>query len=174
MKSSVSRLFPLLLLLVVWSTGFTQPAAYKHYEYKDINLKFDLPADFVFTYPYKDELGFMGSNALGSLRFLVIRDPLKSFEERRARFYKLLGVQGEIPEDVNFQSGTSQNGYLYVSTVTELDTYAHEVIIMLLSDPKHNDFNFFMIVDFGGEDKTEGPEGQQFLNIAKSFSPIVQ
>jgi hypothetical protein len=174
MKSSVSRLIPLLLLLLVWSTGYTQPAAYKHYEYKDINLKFDLPADFVFTYPYKEELGFMGSNTLGSLRFLVIRQPLKSFEERRARLYQQLGVQGKIPEDVNFQSGTSRNGYLYVSTVTELDTYAHEVIIVLLSDPKHNDFNFFMIADFGGEDKTEGPEGQQFSTILKSFSPIVQ
>jgi len=83
-------------------------------------------------------------------------------------------VQGDIPEDVNFQSGTSQNGYLYVSTVTKLDTYANEVIIMLLSDPKHNDFNFFMIADFGGEEKTEGPEAQQFSNIVKSFSPIVQ
>jgi len=174
MKSSVSLLIPILLLLMVWSAGFAQPAAYKHYEYKDINLKFDLPADFVFTYPYKDELGFMGSNALGSLRFLAIRQPLKNFEERRVRFYQQLGVQGKIPEDVNFQSGTSQNGYLYVSTVTELDTYPNEVIIMLLSDPKHPDFNFFMIADFGGEDKIEGPEGQQFTNMVKSFSPIVK
>ncbi|HNX78740.1 MAG TPA: hypothetical protein PKJ24_02605 [Prolixibacteraceae bacterium] len=88
------------------------------------------------------------------------------------RPHKKLGVQGEIPEDVNFQSGTSQNGYLYVSTVTELDTYANEAAIMLLSDPKHNDFNFFMIINFGGGEKTTGPEGQQFLNIMKSISPI--
>jgi len=174
MKSSVFRLIPLLLLLAVWSTGFTQPAAYKHYEYKDINLKFDLPADFVFTYPYKDELGFLGTNALGSLRFLMIRQPLKSFEERRARLYQQLGMQGEIPEDVNFKSGTTQNGYLHVSTIAELESYAHEVIITLLSDPKHPDFNFFMVFYYGGEEKTKGPEGQQFLNILKSFSPIVQ
>lgn len=55
---------------------------------------------------------------------------------------------------------------------THEETYANEVAIMLLSDPKHNDFNFFMIINFGGGEKTTGPEGQQFLNIMKSISPI--
>jgi hypothetical protein len=31
-----------------------------------------------------------------------------------------------------------------------------------------------MVFDYGGEEKTKGPEGQQFLNIIKSISPIVQ
>jgi hypothetical protein len=43
---------------------------------------------------------------------------------------------------------------------------------MLLSDPKHPDFNFFMVFDYGGEEKTTGPEGQQVLNILKSCGPI--
>jgi len=38
--------------------------------------------------------------------------------------------------------------------------------------PLISNLNISIIYESGGEEKTTGPEGQQFLNIMKSISPI--
>lgn len=174
MKNVIANTCITVLLVFICFSGFSQPSEWKHYEYKDINLKFDLPVDFVFEYPADGGLSFIGYNKLITLNFKRVDKPIVSFEQRKAEFYLQAGYKGDYSGDVNFMSGTSRQGYLYVATASNDEATHEDFLFMMLSDPKDNTLNFQIAITYGGEENTNTMAYEQAIQLVSSFSPIVK
>lgn len=170
-SSSVKALFPLLFFLTLTSV-YSQSVEWKHYEYPDINLQFDLPADYEFEYPDDERLAFSGHNSLTTFYFERIDTAITTEEQRKEMLYRN-DISNENPgEDPNFKSGVLALGYLYVSSVFYIHELEEPAIAMVLSDPNNNKLNFFIFLTYGGEGNTDSPAYDQARTILMKFGPI--
>lgn len=165
---------PLLItaLFLSISVANAQPASaeWKHYTYPDLNLMFDLPADFTFEYP-DNSLGFIGSNSLSKFSLLVVKEVFASREERRNKTYALSGYTYDPADEPDILYGTTTNGYDMVGIVGETADQ-QGVAIMFLTDKKYSGLNFYVNLTYGDESGHDTPGFQQALKILNSISPI--
>lgn len=147
---------------------------WKHYEYHEINLQFDLPADFTFEFPDKDSLSFVGHNNLITFSFRQLPFGIYSDEQRKAELYRQGGFTGDYSEDVNFMSGTTTNGYYMAGTHAFLNAGNEDCVTMLMSDPKNAQLNYIISITYGGEDNSNSAAYAQASKIVEKFGPIVR
>lgn len=174
MKNSFLKVLLSSFFLLSFTSAFSQEVEWKHYEYPDINLQFDLPADFVFDYPEEGGLSFVGYNNWLTFTFKRIDKAITGDQQRRSELYLQAGFDSDNPEDSNFMSGTTANGYYMAGTVGVNEENNLETIVMLLSDPKNNTLNFLISTTYGGEDNTDSPAYNQAGTILAKFGPIVR
>lgn len=174
MKNRLLKSLFTILFLFTLTSVYTQPVEWKHYEYPDLNLQFDLPADFVFEYPAEGGLTWIGHNSWLTFTFKRIDKAITSSDQRRAELYKHVGYDGENSGDGSFMSGTTANGYYYAGTAgVNLETN-QDTLFMLLSDPGNNTLNFLISTTYGGEGNEDSPAYTQAGNILLKFGPIVK
>lgn len=174
MNNSFVKLLLTLILISTFPSAFSQEVEWKHYEYPDINLQFDLPADFVFEYPEEGGLSFIGYNNWIKFTFKRIDKAITGDEQRRSEFYNQFGYDGDYSGDGSFMSGTTANGYYLAGSVgVDLDTN-QETLLMMLSDPKNNTLNFLISTTYGGETNTDSIAYKQADRIIQNFRPIVK
>lgn len=147
---------------------------WKHYEYHEINLQFDLPADFTFEFPDKDSLSFIGYNNLITFSFRQLPFGIYSNEQRRIELYRQGGFTGDYSEDVNFISGTTANGYYMAGTLAFMNADNEDCVSMLLSDPKNAQLNYLISLTYGGEGNSNSAAYVQASKIIEKFGPIVR
>jgi len=160
----------LFVLFICSANG--QPVEWKHYEYPDINLKFDLPADYEFEYPDDGTIAFKGYNSLTTFYFKRIEATINTAEERMAALYGFGSFTNDSEEDGNFQSGITAPGYLFAGTVVYVHDLDETAVAMLLTDPKNSNLNFFIFVTYGGEGNPDSPAYNQARTILSKFGPI--
>jgi hypothetical protein len=174
MKNSLFKVLLSSVLLLSFTSAFSQEVEWKHYEYPDINLQFDLPADFVFDYPEEGGLSFVGYNNWVKFTFRRIEKAITGDDQRRAELYKQVGYDGANSDDGSFMSGTTANGYYMAGTVgVDLETN-QETLLMMLSDPGNNTLNFLISTTYGGEINTDSVAYRQAGKIIMNFGPIVK
>ncbi len=165
---------PLLITAIIlsFSTVKAQPASaeWKHYTYPDLNLSFDLPADFTFEYP-DESLGFVGSNGLSKFSLLVVKEVFASTELRRNKVFELSGFTYDPSDEPDIRYGTTTNGYDMVGIVGETEDQLG-VVIMFLTDKKYSGLNFYINLTYGEEGGENTPAYQQAMRILNSISPI--
>ena len=90
MKCSFLKVLLSSVFLLNFTSAFSQEVEWKHYEYPDINLQFDLPADFEFGYPENGTLSFVGKNSLITFMFFRVDKAIISDEQRREELHSPL------------------------------------------------------------------------------------
>ena len=173
-RTTFKMALPLLITAIIIniSAAKAQPASseWKHYTYPDLNLMFDLPADFTFEYP-DESLGFIGSNGLSKFSLLVVKEVFASKEQRRNKVYELSGYTYDPADEPDIKYGTTTNGYDMVGIVGETADQ-QGVAIMFLTDKKYSGLNFYVNLTYGDESGENTPAYQQALKILNSISPI--
>ena len=160
------------VLLLGFSSAFSQEVEWKHYEYPDINLQFDLPGDFEFEYPDDGTLSFVGKNSWITFIFRRVDKTIISEEQRKEELYLQAGMTDDHSEDPNFMSGTTANGYFMAGTTVQIEELDEPAVAMLLSDPGNNQLNFLIVTTYGGEEATDSPAYKQAGIILQKFGPI--
>lgn len=171
MKSILIKTVTSLLFILIFPAAKTQTVEWKHYEYNDINLQFDLPADFTFDYPDEGGIAFTGHNAWVTFIFKQISIGIFTDEERKAELYRQGGFTGDYSADVNFMSGLSTNGYNGAGTHCNLNN-GDDAVMFLYSDPKNAYLNFLITISYGGEENTNEVAYTMASNIINKFGPI--
>lgn len=154
------------------ATAQSDDPNWKHYEYHEINLQFDLPADFTFEFPDKDSLSFIGYNNLVTFSFRQLPYGIYSDEQRKSELYRKGGFTGDYSEDVNFRSGKTANGYYMAGTHAFMNSGNEDCVSMLLSDPKNAQLNYLISITYGGEGNTNSAAYAQASKIIDKFGPI--
>jgi hypothetical protein len=172
MNNLFSKIFLSFFFLVFFTSAFSQEAEWKHYEYPDINLQFDLPADFEFEYPDDGTLSFVGKNSWVTFMFRRIEKAIISEEQRKEELYLQAGMTDDHSGDPNFMSGTTANGYFMAGTTVQIEELDEPAVAMLLSDPGNNQLNFLIVTTYGGEEATDSPAYKQAGIILQKFGPI--
>jgi len=170
-KSLTRTILSLTLLLIILSAN-AQSVEWKHYEYPDINLQFDLPADFVFEYPDDGSLSFTGRNSSITFIFKRVEKAIVSDAQRKEELYLQAGFTNDYSDDPNFMTGTTTNGYYMAGTTAQIEELDEAAIVMLLSDPRNNELNFLIVTTYGGEEETDQTAYEQAGNIILKFGPI--
>jgi hypothetical protein len=173
-RTTFKMALPLLIttILLNISAAKAQPASteWKHYTYPDLNLSFDLPADFTFEHP-DESVGFIGANSLSKFSLLVVKEVIASREEKRNKMYTLSGMIYDPAFESEIMYGTTSNGYDMIFCVGETEDELG-VVIMFLTDRKYSDLNFYINLTYGDDSSTDTPEYQQAQRILNSISPI--
>ena len=172
MKYSFLKVLLSSVFLLSFTSAFSQEVEWKHYEYPDINLQFDLPADFEFEYPDDGTLSFVGKNSWITFMFLRVDKAIISDEQRKAELYLQAGMTDDHSDDPNFMSGTTANGYYMAGTTVQIEELTEPAVAMLLSDPGNNQLNFLIVTTYGGEEATDSPAYKQAGIILQRFGPI--
>jgi len=172
MKCSFLKVLLSSVFLLNFTSAFSQEVEWKHYEYPDINLQFDLPADFEFEYPENGTLSFVGKNSLITFMFFRVDKAIISDEQRREELYSQAGMTDDISDDPNFMSGTTANGYYMAGTTAQVDGIEEPAVVMLLTDPGNNQLNFLIVTTYGGEEATDSSAYDQAGKILQKFGPI--
>lgn len=172
MKNPVLKTLFSLLLILISALALSQTAGWKHYEYKDINLQFDLPADYEFTYPDDGSLSFKGHNNLTTLFFNRVDKALYTEEQRKIELYAQSGYIYDGTEDPNYHADKAFSGYNVVMTmIITLDT-EELAIASLFCDPGNNSLNFFVYVTVGENATLDSPSYIQARDILMKIMPI--
>lgn len=174
MTNSLLKTLCSLLLLLIFNSVDSQTAVWKHYEYHDLNLQFDLPADYVFKYPDDSRLAFSGHNNLTTFYFERIDRTITNQEQRKQALYSFDKSGNNQDEDPNFQSGVTATGYLSAGTVVLVNDINETAIAMVMSDPNNNRLNFYIFVTYGGEGNEDSPAFDQARTILLKFGPIIK
>lgn len=172
MKSSSGKTLFTLLFFLTLTSVYSQSVEWKHYEYPDINLQFDLPADFEFEYPDGGTLSFVGKNSLITFMFFRIDKAILSDEQRKEELYLQAGMTDDHSDDPNFMSGTTANGYYMAGTTAQVEGIEEPAVVMLLTDPGNNQLNFLIVTTYGGEEATDSSAYDQAGKILQKFGPI--
>lgn len=154
------------------ATANSQSVEWKHYEYKDINLQFDLPSDYEFEYPDDGSLAFSGHNNLTTFYLKRVDTEISTVEQRKEALYLHGNIASDTDEDLNFQSGVTGMGYLFAGTAILVHELNESAVAMLLSDPTDSKLNFFIFVTYGGEDNENSPAYEQAGAILLKIGPI--
>lgn len=172
MKNTSAKMLFSLLLILIFGSVKSQPAEWKHYEYKEINLQFDLPTDYEFTYPDDGSLSFKGHNNLTTMFFNRVDKPLYTEEQRKIELYAQAGYIYDGTDDPNYKADKALSGY-YV-TMTMIITHDTEelAIATLFSDPGNNRLNFFVYVTVGENATLDSPSYIQARDILLKIMPI--
>lgn len=163
-----------LIFFGINATAQANDPGWKHYEYHEINLQFDLPADFTFEFPATDTLYFIGYNNLITFTFRQLPFGIYSDEQRKAELYRQVGFNGDYSQDPNFSSGTISTGYLMVGTLANMDNTNEDCLVMLMSDPKNPQLNYIISLTYGGEGNTNSAAYTQARKVIEKFGPIVR
>lgn len=168
------KALPLLITSIIISFSYAKAqiasAEWKQYTYADLNLSFELPADFVFEYP-GESLGFIGSNSLGKFSMLVVKELIPGRDERRNRMFTLSGLTYNPDAEQDIRYGTTNNGYEMIGTVFESDDNLG-VIVMFLTDVKYRNLNYYITLTYGEEGGGNNPAYLQAQRIINGISPI--
>lgn len=176
MKTICATILFISIIIIFGSNAGAQSndPNWKHYEYHEINLQFDLPADFTFEFPSKDSLSFVGYNNLITFSFRQLPFGIYSDEQRKTELYRQGGFTGDYSEDVNFMSGTTANGYRMAATHAFMNSNNEDCVTFLLSDPKNAQLNYLISITYGGEDNSSSAAYIQASKIIEKFGPIVR
>lgn len=172
MKQSVARITASILLLLIFASIKAQSDEWKHYEYKILNLQFDLPADYEFTYPDDGSLSFKGHNNLTKLYFNRVDKPLYTAEQRQIELYTQAGYIYDDTEDPNFKSDKALSGYYVAMTMLLTPDTEELAIATLFSDPNDIELNFFVFVTVGEDARLDSPSYIQARDILMKIRPI--
>lgn len=172
MKNTPVKTLICFLFLLIFTTVKSQPTEWKHYEYKDINLQFDLPADYEFTYPDDGSLSFKGQNNLTKLFFTRVDKPLNTEEQRKRELYAQAGYAYDGTEDPNYHSDKAFSGYNVVMTMIITPDTEELAIAALFSDPGNNMLNFFVSVTVGENATLDSPSFIQARDIVMKIMPV--
>lgn len=172
MKNCLQVSLIAFMLLLGSAYANSQSVEWKHYEYKDINLQFDLPADYEFEYPDDGSLSFSGHNNLTTFYLKRIDTEISTDEQRKEALYLHGSIARDTDEDPNFQSGVTVMGYLSAGTAIQVHELNESAVAMLLSDPTDSKLNFFIFVTYGGEDNEASPAYEQAGAILLKIGPI--
>jgi hypothetical protein len=172
MKNSLAKTLFSLLLMVISASAISQSAEWKHYEYKDINLQFDLPADYEFTYPDDGTLSFKGHNNLTTMYFNRVDKALYTEEDRKTELYAQAGYIYDGTEDPNFHADKALSGYYVAMTMIITRDTEELAIASLFSDPKNNRLNFFVYATVGENATLDSPSYIQARDILMKIKPI--